>query len=244
MSSSSPRSRYEITTADAAQQPAKVAAWVSKRPECGGAAWAGPGDDGSGFHAPPKPRRFGTGVFHSSDLKTGALLGRGKFAQVKLVEAVKADEATWFAVKEIRKRNIVDKDLVKKVQNEIELLAELHHPFVCHIFGGYQDDAKVSLVVEYVLLLLLPPAAAAAAAITAATPAAAAPLPLSDCCVPPLFCAARSPPPPSPQVPARRRALQSAAAATEAPGRGGEVLRRGNIARARVPARGRVHSVP
>ena len=75
------------------------------------------------------------------------VLGRGKFGEVVLTKHT--EDSCFYAVKKISKRQIVERKNKESVHNEITHLLRMRHPFIAHLFGYFQDDDNVNLILEY-----------------------------------------------------------------------------------------------
>ena len=75
------------------------------------------------------------------------VLGRGKFGEVVLTKHT--EDECFYAVKKISKRQIVERKNKESVHNEIMHLLRMRHPFIAHLFGYFQDEDNVNLILEY-----------------------------------------------------------------------------------------------
>jgi len=83
------------------------------------------------------------------ELNQVAVLGAGGYGHVCLVEH-KAT-STCFALKKMSKPHVVYKKQVDHVNNERKLLAKSAHPFIIGLFGSFQDESYLYLLLELVL---------------------------------------------------------------------------------------------
>jgi len=83
------------------------------------------------------------------DLRMGAVLGQGAFGRVKLVEHAKTHET--YALKCLRKAQVVKTGQLHHVISECKLLEMCSHPFVNRLVAAYQDTENLYMVLEIVL---------------------------------------------------------------------------------------------
>lgn len=100
------------------------------------------------FYAPPvdKPSRSST-IFQPSDFRNVAIIGRGSFSKVTLVEFLKTKEP--FAIKSLRKDVILDHDQVDNLLLEKKILEELEHPFLVNLVFSFQTEDRINFVLPY-----------------------------------------------------------------------------------------------
>eukprot|EP01060_Flectonema_neradi_P006248 TRINITY_DN1418_c0_g3_i2.p1 TRINITY_DN1418_c0_g3~~TRINITY_DN1418_c0_g3_i2.p1 ORF type:complete len:369 (+),score=72.61 TRINITY_DN1418_c0_g3_i2:117-1109(+) len=84
-----------------------------------------------------------------SDLDMKETLGTGSFGRVRLTK-LKGSES-FFAVKCLKKREIIKMKQVQHILAEKSLLSELSHPFIVNIITTFQDEKKLYIVLEYVI---------------------------------------------------------------------------------------------
>lgn len=81
-----------------------------------------------------------------SQYKIMRKLGRGGFGQVYLATDSKGGE--W-AVKQMNKKKLRQKDQLSFVYNEIEIMKELNSEYIVKIFTTHQNDEYIYIVLEY-----------------------------------------------------------------------------------------------
>ena len=81
------------------------------------------------------------------ELKYIAKLGEGQFGKVFLVEDEQGDR---FALKCIKKREIIEYGMESMVVCEKQVLAELNHPMIVKMHCSFKDDAFLYLLFEYI----------------------------------------------------------------------------------------------
>jgi serine/threonine protein kinase len=84
------------------------------------------------------------------DFEQLTIIGRGAFGEVRLCR--KHDEQTLFAMKKLRKADMIAKGQVTHVRAERDLMAEAEdeNPWVVKLHYSFQDDAHLYLIMDYV----------------------------------------------------------------------------------------------
>lgn len=77
-----------------------------------------------------------------------ALIGRGGFADVWLVTEKKTNDI--YAMKIIRKRDVILNDQITSVRNERDILAIAHNQWIVRMHCSFQDEEHLYLVLEFV----------------------------------------------------------------------------------------------
>eukprot|EP00871_Galdieria_phlegrea_P004371 jgi/Galph1/4935/GphlegSOOS_G3507.1 len=75
------------------------------------------------------------------------VIGRGAFGEVRLVR--KRDSNEYFAMKKLRKSEMLRKDQTSHVRAERDVLVEADHSCICKLYYSFQDDKYLYLVLEY-----------------------------------------------------------------------------------------------
>ncbi|KAJ3126785.1 camp-dependent protein kinase catalytic subunit [Irineochytrium annulatum] len=86
--------------------------------------------------------------FQLTDFKILNTLGTGSFGRVHLVKLVATQK--HFAMKVLRKSDVVKLRQVEHTINEKHILERLDFPFLVGLLGAFQDDQNLYLVLEYV----------------------------------------------------------------------------------------------
>eukprot|EP01094_Clydonella_sp_ATCC50884_P029526 TRINITY_DN926_c0_g1_i1.p1 TRINITY_DN926_c0_g1~~TRINITY_DN926_c0_g1_i1.p1 ORF type:complete len:490 (-),score=189.61 TRINITY_DN926_c0_g1_i1:411-1880(-) len=81
------------------------------------------------------------------------IIGRGAFGEVRLVRLIASGDL--YAMKKLRKADMIRKDQVTHVRSERDLLADCssslsHNPWVVNLFFSFQDPDYLYLIMEYV----------------------------------------------------------------------------------------------
>ena len=74
------------------------------------------------------------------------VVGKGAFGKVRIVE--RKDSGLTFALKYIRKDEVVRSESVRNIIRERRMLEHLNHPFLCNLRYSFQDAEYVYMVVD------------------------------------------------------------------------------------------------
>merc|ERR1739844_711025 len=75
------------------------------------------------------------------------VIGKGAFGEVRLVQ--KGDTGHVYAMKAVRKKEIVAKDQVAHVKAERDMLVEADHQWVVKMYYSFQDEERLYLIMEF-----------------------------------------------------------------------------------------------
>ncbi|KAG5456174.1 MAG: Ndr Ser/Thr kinase-like protein, partial [Olpidium bornovanus] len=81
------------------------------------------------------------------DFITVKVIGKGAFGEVRLVQ--KADTGTIYAMKTLRKADMIKRDQLAHVKAERDVLAESNSPWVVQLFYSFQDSNYLYLIMEF-----------------------------------------------------------------------------------------------
>jgi len=81
-----------------------------------------------------------------SDLELRRILGVGTFGRVKLVRHIPTNTA--YALKCMRKQQVVATKQQAHVLNEKRILASMDHPFILRLIATYQDEGEIYMLLE------------------------------------------------------------------------------------------------
>ncbi|XP_059161991.1 serine/threonine-protein kinase tricornered-like isoform X4 [Physella acuta] len=81
------------------------------------------------------------------DFESLKVIGRGAFGEVRLVQ--KKDTGHVYAMKILRKADMVEKDQIAHVRAERDILAEADHQWVVKMYYSFQDTGSLYLIMEF-----------------------------------------------------------------------------------------------
>ncbi|ESK96024.1 agc ndr protein kinase [Moniliophthora roreri MCA 2997] len=81
------------------------------------------------------------------DFKTVKVIGKGAFGEVRLVQ--KTDTGKIYAMKTLKKDEMLKKDQLAHVRAERDVLAESNSPWVVQLFYSFQDPSYLYLIMEF-----------------------------------------------------------------------------------------------
>jgi len=81
------------------------------------------------------------------DFSKLSVIGKGTYAKVTLVRHLKDNQL--YALKELKKKYILEKNQEKHIMTEKEILAQIEHPFLVKMKMSFQDDRKLYFLLEY-----------------------------------------------------------------------------------------------
>jgi serine/threonine kinase 38 len=112
-------------------------------------------DASRGFEPEPEPEpepELSQRRLTKEDFRTLKVIGRGAFGEVCLVRRLcgaDGDAGGVFAMKKLRKVDMVKKDQVAHVRAERDVLTQTEHAHVVKLHWSFQDPAYLYLVMEY-----------------------------------------------------------------------------------------------
>jgi len=83
----------------------------------------------------------------AADFEAIKVIGKGAFGEVRLVQ--KVDTGHIYAMKVLRKGDMVEREQVAHVRAERDVLVEADHKWVVKMFFSFQDPANLYLVMEF-----------------------------------------------------------------------------------------------
>ncbi|KAL6309535.1 kinase-like protein [Sparassis latifolia] len=81
------------------------------------------------------------------DFRTVKVIGKGAFGEVRVVQ--KTDTGKIYAMKTLRKDEMLKKDQLAHVRAERDVLAESNSPWVVQLYYSFQDPAYLYLIMEF-----------------------------------------------------------------------------------------------
>lgn len=85
--------------------------------------------------------------FMIEDYEYIQVLGQGSFSVV--IKARKQADNNFYAIKIISQQYIIDHDLVKQFEREVQIVQQLNHKHIVKLFKMFHDDTQIYLVMEY-----------------------------------------------------------------------------------------------
>ena len=85
-----------------------------------------------------------------SDFDLKETLGTGSFGRVRLCK-LKSGASEYYAIKCLKKREIIKMKQVQHIIAEKNILAEISHPFIVNMLCAFQDEKRLYLVLEFVI---------------------------------------------------------------------------------------------
>merc|ERR1711871_565214 len=76
-------------------------------------------------------------------------LGTGTFGRVRLVKYRKDNK--WMAMKILKKAEIIRLKQVEHIKAEKTILGSINHPFIVNMYGAFQDERCLYMLMEYVI---------------------------------------------------------------------------------------------
>jgi protein kinase A len=82
------------------------------------------------------------------DFSISRTLGTGSFGRVHLIQS--KVNARYYAMKVLKKSEVIRLKQVEHTNNEKHILESVAHPFLVNLWGTFQDDANLYMVMDYV----------------------------------------------------------------------------------------------
>lgn len=94
--------------------------------------------------------------FHDQKLtaelfKQGATLGTGTFGRVRIITYVHKSQKLFFALKMLKKADIIRLKQVEHIKQEKGILARVTHPFMVNLYSSFQDENNLYMLMEFVI---------------------------------------------------------------------------------------------
>ncbi|KAF4731783.1 hypothetical protein FOZ62_008583, partial [Perkinsus olseni] len=84
------------------------------------------------------------------DFDLRATVGTGTFGRVRVVKIKGCKDRTPFALKILKKSEVIRLKQIEHVKAEREILEKLSHPFIVNLFTTFRDDKRLFMLMEYV----------------------------------------------------------------------------------------------
>ena len=91
----------------------------------------------------PKPVRLSLDAFQAK-----TLIGQGSFGRIFL--SIETTTSSHFAIKQLRKIDIIKMKQIDHLRNEIYILNSIKHPFIIEMKGFTQNARNIYIVMEYI----------------------------------------------------------------------------------------------
>jgi len=89
-------------------------------------------------------------LWHFHDFDIRATVGTGTFGRVRMVRIKGHRDKTPFALKILKKADIIRFKQVEHVKGEKVILAMVEHPFLVNLLTTFQDDKRLFMLMEFV----------------------------------------------------------------------------------------------
>ena len=89
-----------------------------------------------------------------TDFELMDTLGTGSFGRVRLVKFLQAGASSgtlYYALKILKKSEVIYLKQVEHVKTEKKLLEQIMHPFIVNLMGAFQDEKNLYLMMEYII---------------------------------------------------------------------------------------------
>jgi|EP00927_Polykrikos_kofoidii_P067026 protein kinase A/protein kinase X len=87
-------------------------------------------------------------AFHEFDLR--ATVGTGTFGRVRVAKIKGSSDRTPFALKIMKKSEVIRLKQVEHVRQETQILSMIEHPYVVNLLSTFQDEKRLFILLEYV----------------------------------------------------------------------------------------------
>ena len=81
----------------------------------------------------------------------GDTLGTGTFGRVRLVVYTYNKKPMYYALKILKKSEIIKLKQVEHIKAEKSILSRIAHPFIVNLYSSFQDEKNVYMLMEYVI---------------------------------------------------------------------------------------------
>lgn len=87
---------------------------------------------------------------HLHDFDLRATVGTGTFGRVRIVKLKSDPKRTPFALKMLKKTEVIRLKQVQHVKAEKDILMMIEHPFIVNLVSTFQDDKRLYMLMEFV----------------------------------------------------------------------------------------------
>jgi len=88
--------------------------------------------------------------FAFKDFDLRATVGTGTFGRVRVVKIKGSPDRTPFALKIMKKSEIIRLKQVEHIKSETSILKVISHPFIANLLSTFQDEKRLCLLLEFV----------------------------------------------------------------------------------------------
>lgn len=81
----------------------------------------------------------------------GDTLGTGTFGRVRLVQCNYKGAAKTFALKMLKKSEIIRLKQVDHIKAENAILSRVTHPYLVNLYASFQDERYIHMLLEYII---------------------------------------------------------------------------------------------
>lgn len=96
-------------------------------------------------------RHFASQRMSKKKFIIGATLGTGTFGRVRLVTYKHQDRSFYFALKMMKKSEIIRLKQVEHIKAEKAILSRINHPFIVNLYSSWQDEHSLYMCMEYII---------------------------------------------------------------------------------------------
>ena len=89
-------------------------------------------------------------TLHLSDFDLRATVGTGTFGRVRIVKLKGSISRTPFALKMLKKSEVIRLKQVEHVKSEKDILMMIDHPFIVTLVAAFQDEKRLYMLMEFV----------------------------------------------------------------------------------------------
>jgi serine/threonine protein kinase len=86
-----------------------------------------------------------------NSFELGETLGTGTFGRVRLVKCKVQGKTHYFAMKLLKKAEILKLKQVEHIKSEKNILSMISHPFIVNMFHSFKDETRLYMILEYVI---------------------------------------------------------------------------------------------
>jgi len=96
-------------------------------------------------------KHFANMELNKESFKVGTTLGTGTFGRVRIITYGHKKEKLFFALKMLKKSEIIRLKQVEHIKQEKGILCRIAHPFTVNLYAAFQDDKSLYMLMEYVI---------------------------------------------------------------------------------------------